>query len=107
MILEIIFQAGEEVIKFRIAPDGSIYGASPKTGLENWIPHALVEEGIEEAKNREIDADNLEQAEEELMNDIEWLKEHSQEEIAQEMEKEMAKKGFKKIKKRKIHGNNI
>lgn len=102
MVTEMVFTGGSSIIKIRVGTDKKIYAASPKTGLNNFIPHTISKKGIEKAREKKINKKQLDIAEKELLEDEKWLKNHSKEETIKEIKKELAKSGFRMRRRKEI-----
>ena len=103
MTTELVFTGGSSIMKIRVSGDKKIYAASPKTGLQNFIPHTISRKGIEKAKEkRKWNKDEISKAEKEIMEDEKWIEEHSVEEIIKEIKKELAKSGFRMRRRQEI-----
>jgi len=102
-MIEMTFMAGKEIMKIRVGEDKVIYASSPKTGLNNFIPHTISKKGLIKARTEKKGSKKeLDAAEKELLEDEEFLKINSLKNIIREIRRELAKSGFRMIIKKEI-----
>lgn len=97
--MKLTYMAGHDMIKLWLKDDNSLWTWDMK--IEQWIPHTVSRKGIQKAKTIFKGKEKaIKQAEQELLEDEEWLKNHTKEEIKKEIKKEMAKRGFRLVREK-------